>query len=69
MALKCLTTCRDVQKTAIVEETNYTVDDRKLVLGDVKPEVETFDKLSSDFFAGVSSDVAVWFQQRLAWRS
>jgi hypothetical protein len=52
-----------------VEKTNYTVDDRKLVLGDVKPEIETFDKLSADFFAGVSSDVAVWFQQRLAWRS
>jgi hypothetical protein len=52
-----------------VEKTNYTVDDRKLVLGDVKPEVETFDKLSSDFFARVSSDVAVWFKQRLAWRS
>jgi len=48
-----------------VEKTDYTVDNSKLVLGNVKPEVETFDKLSSDFFARVSSDVVVRFKQRL----
>jgi hypothetical protein len=52
-----------------VEKTDYTVDNSKLVLGNVEPEVETFDKLSSDFFARVSSDVVVRFKQRLAWRS
>lgn len=52
-----------------MEETNYTIDDRKLVLWNIKPVVETFDEFSPNFFARVSSDVAVWFQQRLGWRS
>jgi hypothetical protein len=49
-----------------MEKTDNTVDDRKLVFGDIKPEVEAFDKLARDLFPRVSGDVGVGLEQRLA---
>jgi len=48
-----------------MEKTDNTVDDRKLVLRDVKPDVKAVHKLAPDLFTGVGGDVRVWLEQRL----
>jgi len=49
----------------MMEKINNTVDDRKLVIGEVKPEVKAFDNLARDLFARVGGDIGVGFEQRL----
>lgn len=49
-----------------MEKTSSTLDDRKLVFGDIEPEVEAFDELLRDLFPRVGGDVGVGLEQRLA---
>lgn len=49
-----------------MEKTDNTDDDRKLVLRNIKPEVEGLDNLFCGLFPRIGSDVCVGLEQNLA---